>query len=95
VQRVSFVRRYGVSDLFELAQHKCLPPAILEEIAKLEHAEQQRFVDQLHEAAAGLPRIHSGPEAEEVDRILHLYLVDKTALKRIARRLRDQILEDA
>jgi hypothetical protein len=75
-----------------LVGHYVLPPAMLEEISKFEHADQQRFVDQFHNAASLLPRIH--PCKGSIDRILHLYLVDKTALKRIARDIRDRILAE-
>jgi hypothetical protein len=55
IQRQSFVRRYGIPEIGELAWQKILPFGMLENIAKLEHDDQRRFVAQLRELAIALP----------------------------------------
>jgi hypothetical protein len=56
IQRREFARRYGISEICSLATHHCLPPAMLEEVAKWEHDNQRRFADRLRALAADLPK---------------------------------------
>jgi hypothetical protein len=56
IQRLTFARRYGIPEIDSLAIQQCLPPAMLEEIAKWEHDDQRRFTDRLFALAADLPK---------------------------------------
>jgi hypothetical protein len=96
-QRQIFVSRYGIHELYALAYHGCLPRGMLEEIAKWEHADQRRFVDQLAELARPLPADSRCKEDQayylkEFGPVMGILLrVNPRALKRVAQRARREI----
>jgi hypothetical protein len=97
IQRMFFVRRYGIECMWEMAYQERLPLGMLEDIAKWEHEDQQHFIDRLVELARTLP-IDSRWESDEAWSIKHfgpvmglLFPVDPKALKRAARQIRQEI----
>ena len=100
IQRQSFVRRYGIPEVGDLAWHNTLPFGMLENIAKLEHDEQRRFVAQLLELAIPLPpqRYWKGTAEEACKRfgpvMGPMFRADPSELKRAARRVYESILID-
>jgi hypothetical protein len=98
VQRRDFVWRYGIDALHILGELKLLPPALLEDVARLEHEEQQQFVARLIELAPSLP-LEKGFQEQDRNCFVErhgtegaLFSLDKKALKKAARYVYDMVI---
>ena len=93
IQRMFFVRRYGIECMWQLAYQECLPLGMLEEIAKWEHEDQHRFIARLLELALGLPwdkqaSMSSVEYIKEFGPVFGVLApIDRGQLKRVARQL--------